>query len=168
VLAGPVEPVSRVRSAIAAGWLKVCPGTPSEPDCRISTGRDGVHSHCLGARGRGVLLMDERAGRTLAVEHGLRVAGTRGIGMAKSRGLIRQQSSLRAVARVGFQISAEVIRTVLQALGVMTSPSVGLPPHNGPGRFAVRPRARLIRRAATQAARSTRGRGFFVLPEVIG
>jgi predicted nucleic acid-binding protein len=66
-----------------------------------------------------LLLMDERAGRTLAVEHGLRVAGTAAvIGMAKSRGLIPSAKQVFEQLHVSdFRISAEVIRTVLQRVG---------------------------------------------------
>ena len=63
--------------------------------------------------------MDERAGRAIATEHGLRVAGTAAvIGMAKSKKLI---SSARDVfARLhgsDFRISAQVIATILRRVG---------------------------------------------------
>ena len=66
-----------------------------------------------------LLLMDERAGRAVAYEHGLRIAGTAAvIGMAQSRGLI---SSAREVfARLhtsDFRISASVIETILRRVG---------------------------------------------------
>ena len=66
-----------------------------------------------------LLLMDERAGRAVARERGLRVAGTAAlIGMAKKRGLIA--SARDAFARLhdtDFRISPQVIRTVLARVG---------------------------------------------------
>jgi len=66
-----------------------------------------------------LLLMDERAGRALASEHGLRVAGTAAvIGMAKSRGLV--PSAREVFARLhasDFRISPTVIETVLRRVG---------------------------------------------------
>jgi len=60
--------------------------------------------------------MDDRAGRVVAIEHGLRVAGTAAvIGMAKSRGLVG--SARKVFARLhgsDFRISAQVIETVLR------------------------------------------------------
>jgi predicted nucleic acid-binding protein len=66
-----------------------------------------------------LLLMDERAGRAIAAEHGLRVAGTAAIiGMARARGLI---PSARAVFTrlhaTDFRISAQVITTILRRVG---------------------------------------------------
>lgn len=62
-----------------------------------------------------LLIMDERAGRAVAKEKGLRVIGTAAIiGLAKKHGLI---SSVRSVFEVlhgsDFRISAAVINQVL-------------------------------------------------------
>ncbi len=66
-----------------------------------------------------LVLMDERAGRAIASEHGLRVAGTAAvIGMAKSKGLI--PSAREVFARLhasDFRISAKVIETLLRRVG---------------------------------------------------
>jgi len=63
--------------------------------------------------------MDERAGRAIATERGLSVAGTAAIiGMAKTRGLIG--SARDVFARLhgsDFRISAQVIETVLRRVG---------------------------------------------------
>ena len=66
-----------------------------------------------------LLLMDERAGRAIAVEHGLRVAGTAAvIGMARSRGLIGSAREVFAMLHAcDFRISAVVIETVLRQVG---------------------------------------------------
>ena len=121
VLTGPVERgQAAVRSAIAAGWLKVCPGTPSEPELPdLDEGEAACIRIALAHGAEALLLMDERAGRALALEHGLRVAGTAAvIGMAKSRGLIPSAKQVfERLHASDFRISAEVIRTVLQRVG---------------------------------------------------
>lgn len=63
--------------------------------------------------------MDERAGRAIATEHGLRVAGTAAIiGMAKQRGLIGSaQDVFGRLHSSDFRISAPVIATVLARVG---------------------------------------------------
>jgi predicted nucleic acid-binding protein len=121
VLAGPVaRGQAAVRSALATGWLKVCRDTPSEPELPdLDEGEAACIRIALAHGAEALLLMDERAGRTLAVEHGLRVAGTAAvIGMATSRGLI--PSARQVFERLhasDFRISAEVIRSVLQRVG---------------------------------------------------
>jgi predicted nucleic acid-binding protein len=66
-----------------------------------------------------LLLMDERAGRAVAQEQGLRFAGTAAvIGMTRARGLI--DSAREVFARLhasDFRISAAVIETVLRRVG---------------------------------------------------
>ena len=63
--------------------------------------------------------MDERAGRAVAQEHGLRVAGTAAvIGMAKLHGLIGSAREIFARLHASdFRISAQVIATVLRRVG---------------------------------------------------
>jgi predicted nucleic acid-binding protein len=63
--------------------------------------------------------MDERAGRALAQEHGLRVAGTAAvIGMAKTRGLIVSARDVFARLHASdFRISKAVVETVLRRVG---------------------------------------------------
>lgn len=66
-----------------------------------------------------LLLIDERAGRAVAAEQRVRVAGTAAlIGMAKRRGLITNaRLAFEALHDSDFRISAELIRTVLAAVG---------------------------------------------------
>lgn len=107
--------------AQAAGFLRVWPAaSPDQPDL---PDLDEGESACIRialAEGRDtLLLMDERAGRAVSREHGLRVAGTAAvIGMARSRGLI---ASAKAVfSRLhdsDFRISAAVIETILRRVG---------------------------------------------------
>lgn len=69
--------------------------------------------------GQVLLLMDERAGRAVAQERGLKVAGTAAvIGLAKQRGLINSARDAFALLHgTDFRISADVIRTVLTRVG---------------------------------------------------
>jgi predicted nucleic acid-binding protein len=73
----------------------------------------------LSSAGPCLLLMDERAGRAIAREHGLVVAGTAAvIGMAKTRGLIASAGDVfRRLQGSDFRISAQVIETVLRRVG---------------------------------------------------
>ena len=106
-----------IATAIDSGWLNVCapaPGFPALPE--LDEGESACIRIALAHGGQVLLLMDERAGRAVATEQGLNVAGTAAvIGMAKSRGLI---ASARAVfSRLhasDFRISAQVIQTVLE------------------------------------------------------
>lgn len=66
-----------------------------------------------------LLLIDERAGRAVAMEHGLHIAGTAAvIGMAKTAGLIPSAKAVFALLHdSNFRIAPEVIRTVLMRVG---------------------------------------------------
>lgn len=110
-----------IEAAQAAGFLRVWPLTmPDKPDLPdLDEGESACIRIALAEVGDALLLMDERAGRAVAHEHGLRVAGTAAvIGMAKSRGLI---PSARAVFShlhdSDFRISAAVIETILRRVG---------------------------------------------------
>lgn len=121
VLAGNGYPEEvAVLDAESAGWLKTSTSAPTLPALfDLDEGEAACIRIALAHAGPALLLMDERAGRAIATEHGLRVAGTAAlIGMAKTRQLI---PSARAVfARLhasDFRISAEVIRTILERVG---------------------------------------------------
>ncbi len=113
-----------LRAAESAGWLVVHAAAPLQPPLpdldegeaaciRIALAHVREHSRPA------LLLMDERAGRAIAVEHRMRVAGTAAvIGMARSRGMIG--SAREVFARLhacDFRISAVVIETVLRQVG---------------------------------------------------
>lgn len=110
-----------IRAAEAAGILRVWPKpSPAQPDLPdLDEGESACIRIGLAHDGPALLLMDERAGRAVAQEHGLHVAGTAGvIGMARSRGWI--PSARAAFARLhasDFRISASVIETVLRRVG---------------------------------------------------
>lgn len=109
-----------IRAAEAAGWLKQ---TDPAPDGLVLPDLDEGEAACirsaLSSAGPCLLLMDERAGRAIAREHGLAVAGTAAvIGMAKTRGLIASAGEVfRRLQGSDFRISAQVIETVLRRVG---------------------------------------------------
>lgn len=105
-----------IAQAIDEGWVTVWPD-PISPqlDIDLDAGETDCINIGLTNPDQFLLIMDERAGRAVAKEKGLRVIGTAAIiGLAKKHGLI---SSVRAVFEVlhgsDFRISAAVINQVL-------------------------------------------------------
>ncbi|MDR0781735.1 MAG: DUF3368 domain-containing protein, partial [Pseudomonadales bacterium] len=66
-----------------------------------------------------LLLMDERAGRAVAQELGLKVTGTAAVvGMAKARGLIPSAREVfTRLHAAEFRVAAAVIREILRRVG---------------------------------------------------
>ncbi|MCX7672095.1 MAG: DUF3368 domain-containing protein [Thiobacillaceae bacterium] len=110
-----------IEEAIAAGilhvWPEAMPEQPVLPD--LDEGETACIRIALNAGAEALLLMDERAGRAVALEHGLRVAGTAAvIGMAKARGLIGSAKAVFSrLHESDFRISAAVITTILRRVG---------------------------------------------------
>ena len=105
--------------AIAEGWVTVWPHPiASQLDIDLDAGETDCINIGLSDSDQVLLIMDERAGRAVANEKGLRVIGTAAIiGLAKKQGLI---PSARAVFEVlhssDFRISAAVINQVLASV----------------------------------------------------
>ena len=102
------------------GWLRLTgptPTTPVLPD--LDEGEAACIRTALADAQPALLLMNERAGRAVAIAHGLKVAGTAAvIGMAKQRGLIALAKPVfERLHRSDFRISAEVIAVVLRRVG---------------------------------------------------
>jgi predicted nucleic acid-binding protein len=102
------------------GWLRLAgptPSTPMLPD--LDEGEAACIRTALADAQPALLLMDERAGRAVAMANGLKVAGTAAvIGMAKQRGLIALAKPVfERLHRSDFRISAEVIAVVLRRVG---------------------------------------------------
>ena len=116
-----------IAEALAAGWLKVWPETIApQLEIDLDAGETDCINLGLSHFDRVLMIMDERAGRAVAKEKGLRVIGTAAIiGLAKKQGLI---PSARAVFEVlhasDFRISATVINQVLVSLNEKIYPDV--------------------------------------------
>lgn len=109
-----------IRTALARNTLAIW--NHAVPDIALPALDDG-ESACirigLAQKGQVLVLMDERAGRAVAQERGLKVAGTAAvIGLAKQRGLISSaRDAFASLHGTDFRISADVIRTVLTRVG---------------------------------------------------
>ena len=121
VLPGQERPgEAAIVEALESGWLCLREGPRSPaPLPELDEGESACIRIALGHGEPTLVLMDERMGRALALEAGIRVAGTAAvIGMARRRGLI---PSARAVFeqlhQSEFRIAADVIRTVLDRVG---------------------------------------------------
>ena len=135
VLAGAVtRGQDEIRAAIAAGCLRTWTGAVTEvplPD--LDEGEAACIRIALAHRSNpghdALLLMDERAGRAVAQEHQLRVAGTAAvIGLAQTRGLIPSARNVfETLLQSDFRISAEVIRTVLAKINTGDQARFGSP-----------------------------------------
>jgi len=115
-----VSSEARIENAIAAGWLRAVPCqtiAPPLPD--LDEGEAASIRLALELGGETLLLIDERAGRAVAQELGLQVAGTAAvIGLAKQKGLIASARSVFAELHASdFRIAAAVIQTVLDRCG---------------------------------------------------
>lgn len=109
-----------ILAAEATGWLAVRAPTPDAPPLPdLDEGEAACIRIALASGGPALLLMDELAGRALAQEHGLRVAGTAAvIGMAKTRGLIVSARDVFARLHASdFRISAQAVETALRRVG---------------------------------------------------
>jgi predicted nucleic acid-binding protein len=116
---------TEVRQGLEEGWLREW--TKPIPSLDLPD-LDAGESECIGiavahrrrrSGNHALVLMGERAGRAVAAEHGLSVAGTAAvIGMAKRTGLIAAARDVfETLHRSDFRISADVIRTVLARVG---------------------------------------------------
>ena len=121
VLSGNGSPDERaIVAAEESGWISVRSPTPETPELpEFDEGESACIRIALGNVAPSLLLIDERAGRAIAIEHGLQVAGTAAvIGMARSRNLIT--SAREVFSRLhesDFRISAQVIETLLRRVG---------------------------------------------------
>jgi predicted nucleic acid-binding protein len=121
VLPGRSHPDDRLLAlAFEQGILKRCGETPLEPALpELDEGEAACIRLALADEAPALLLMDERAGRALAIERGLRVTGTAAIiGMARMKGLIPSARTVFARLHASdFRISAQVIATILRRVG---------------------------------------------------
>ncbi len=109
-----------ILAAEQAGWLMPAPLAPPQPALPdLDEGEAACIRIALAQSAPVLLLMDERAGRAVAQELGLQVAGTAAvIGMARQRGLIASARQVFDRLHQGdFRIAPQVIKTVLARVG---------------------------------------------------
>lgn len=114
---------AEIAAALHNAWLQPWTRAIAVPAVALPDLDDGetecLHIALAEGTDSSLVLMDERAGRAVAAEHGVRVAGTAAvIGLARKQGLI--EAAKPCFARLhgsDFRISAAVIRQVLTAVG---------------------------------------------------
>ena len=109
-----------IQQALAAGWLQatsVDTNEPALPD--LDEGEAASIRLALSSGEPVLLLIDERAGRAVAQELGLTVAGTAAvIGLARQRGLIASAREVFAALHASdFRMAPTVIQAVLDRCG---------------------------------------------------
>ena len=121
VLSGQVpRGEAELRAALSAGWLQTWPGQRAAAELpNLDEGESACIRIALAHPETTLLLIDERAGRAVAAEHGIKIAGTAAvIGLARQRGLIPSAKPVFAALHASdFRISADVVRTVLARVG---------------------------------------------------
>ena len=109
-----------IHRALDAGWLREwTQGVEALHLPELDEGEAACLAIATAHNGDSLILMDERAGRAIAAELHLKVAGTAAIvGMAKARGLIPSARQVfETLHQSDFRISAQVIKTVLERTG---------------------------------------------------
>jgi predicted nucleic acid-binding protein len=113
----PGEPA--IEHALAQNWITVWPNPiEAKLDIDLDAGETDCINICLSDPNQVLLIMDERAGRAVANEKGIRVIGTAAIiGLAKKQGLIPSaRSAFEVLHNSDFRISAAVINHVLKSV----------------------------------------------------
>ena len=113
---------AEIQAALSAGWLKVWDQAQAFMPLQgidLDEGETACISLALQHSEPVLLIMDERAGRAVAIEKGLQVVGTAAIiGRAKSSGLIASARQVFEVLhRSDFRIAPAVIKTILARVG---------------------------------------------------
>lgn len=114
------ETEAPIQQALAAGWLQATTVDTSEPALPdLDEGEASSIRLALGCGEPALLLIDERAGRAVAQELGLSVAGTAAvIGLARQRGLIASARDVFAALHASdFRMAPAVIQAVLDRCG---------------------------------------------------
>jgi predicted nucleic acid-binding protein len=110
-----------IENALSDGVLKVwSTQAPSDPELAgLDEGEAACIRIALSRQDEVLLLMDELAGRRVAQEYGLHVAGTAAvIGLARRRGLISSARDVFSKLHASdFRIAPQVIRQVLETVG---------------------------------------------------
>lgn len=107
-------------NAFESGWLKVWPKSiNSLLDIDLDAGETDCINIAMQYADQVLLVMDERAGRSVAKEKGLKVIGTAAIiGIAKQQGLIGSARDVfECLHQSSFRIAPAVIKQVLKRVG---------------------------------------------------
>ena len=110
----------RIQAGITSGWLKPVVVEATEPVLPdLDEGEAASIRLALKHGDDALLLIDERAGRAVAHELGLQLAGTAAvIGMARQRGLISSARDVFAELHASdFRLAPAVIQAVLDRCG---------------------------------------------------
>ena len=113
-----------IKLAIDKGWLTIWT-EPIKPflDIDLDAGETDCINIALSHSAKVLLIMDERAGRAVAKEKGLRVTGTAAIiGLAKKQDLIPSaRAAFERLHNSDFRISATVINLILDSVNELES-----------------------------------------------
>lgn len=106
-----------ILAAVKAGSLKVRPDTPTDRDWDLDPGEAGAIAAALALQAR--VLMDDRAGRKVANDLGLRIVGTLGVLVrAKQLGrLALIRPLVEQLVASGYFLSMSVVAEALAAAG---------------------------------------------------
>ncbi len=116
---GEPEIAAAIKSKLLRVWKHSIP-VPAENMGALDEGEtDCIRIALSQGVSRAIILMDERAGRAIAKEFGIQVAGTATvIGFAKRHGLIESaKARFERLHASDFRISADVIQLVLRGVG---------------------------------------------------
>jgi predicted nucleic acid-binding protein len=116
---GEPEIAAAIKRKALCVWRSAIPLPPADLGDLDEGEADCIRIALSKGAGNAIVLMDERAGRAVATELGIRVAGTAAvIGFAKRHGLIESaRTRFELLHASDFRISAEVIQTVLRQVG---------------------------------------------------
>lgn len=108
---------SVILAAVQAGWLCVQPDTPSTQNWNLDPGEASAIAAALHMQAR--VLMDDRAGRKVAHDLGLRIIGTLGVLVrAKQLGKLPNVRPLtEQLVASGYFLSSTVIEDGLKVVG---------------------------------------------------
>jgi predicted nucleic acid-binding protein len=116
---GELELAAAIKGKVLRVWRKTIPVAAADLGDLDEGETDCIRIALSEGPANAILLMDERAGRAIAHEHGIQVVGTSAvIGFARKHGLIESaRASFERLHASDFRISAEVIQTVLRRVG---------------------------------------------------
>ncbi len=106
-----------ILAAVKAGWLQVKPDISVSHDWDLDPGEASAIAAALATQAR--ILIDDRAGRRVAVDLGLRVIGALGVLMrAKRLGIVvKVRPLVEQLVASGYFLSGNIIEAALASVG---------------------------------------------------